>query len=102
VEYHLFSVVVHSGYSSDGGHYYTWARAADSGSWLVLNDSLVTEVSGEQFAQMARWLTCPHLSPALTCLHLSSTVLSPGLRFHHLSPATCPPCVHLSTPQEDF
>jgi len=54
VEYHLYSVVVHSGYSSDGGHYYTWARAADSGSWLVLNDSLVTEVSGEQFAQMAR------------------------------------------------
>jgi len=52
VSYSLFSVVVHSGYSSDGGHYYTWARNSETGAWSLLNDSLVTEQSWAQFAQM--------------------------------------------------
>merc|ERR1719209_2847504 len=52
VSYSLFSVVVHSGYSSDGGHYYTWARNSETGAWSLLNDSVVTEQSWAQFAQM--------------------------------------------------
>ena len=30
--YRLYGVVIHSGYTSDGGHYYTWIR---SGHWLT-------------------------------------------------------------------
>ena len=56
VSYSLFSVVVHSGYSSDGGHYYTWARNSETGAWSLLNDSLVTEQSWAQFAQMTRFI----------------------------------------------
>ena len=40
--YRLYSVVVHSGYSSDGGHYYTWSRHT---AWIVLNDSVATTTS---------------------------------------------------------
>ena len=57
VSYSLFSVVVHSGYSSDGGHYYTWARNSETGAWSLLNDSLVTEQSWAQFAQMTRFIS---------------------------------------------
>ena len=56
VSYSLFSVVVHSGYSSDGGHYYTWAKNSETGAWSLLNDSLVTEQSWAQFAQMTRFV----------------------------------------------
>ena len=57
----LFFSVVHSGYSSDGGHYYTYAREtmtsaeADletynkTSSWYVFNDSKVSLSSFESF-----------------------------------------------------
>jgi len=57
-QYRLYSVVVHSGYSSDGGHYYTWAKPDNLASrWLVLNDSLVTEASWAQFNQQTSRLS---------------------------------------------
>merc|ERR1719427_708876 len=49
--YQLYSVVVNSGYSSDGGHYNTWASSSSSSSttWLLLNDGLVTETTRDTF-----------------------------------------------------
>jgi ubiquitin carboxyl-terminal hydrolase 35/38 len=59
--YSLYAIVVHSGYSSDGGHYYTYAREpmtsaeADletynkTSSWYVFNDSNVSLSSFESF-----------------------------------------------------
>jgi len=44
--YRLYSVVVHSGYSSDGGHYYTWCHNhTPDTAWIVLNDSVATTTS---------------------------------------------------------
>ena len=40
--YKLYGVVVHSGYTSDGGHYYTWVRSSEN-HWRILNDSSVDE-----------------------------------------------------------
>jgi len=58
VAYQLYSVVVHSGYSSDGGHYYTWAKPdSQATTWLVLNDSQVTEASWAQFKQQTSRLS---------------------------------------------
>eukprot|EP00090_Calanus_glacialis_P013279 TRINITY_DN21915_c0_g1_i1.p1 TRINITY_DN21915_c0_g1~~TRINITY_DN21915_c0_g1_i1.p1 ORF type:complete len:657 (-),score=229.25 TRINITY_DN21915_c0_g1_i1:81-2051(-) len=58
VTYQLYSVVVHSGYSSDGGHYYTWAKPdSQATTWLVLNDSQVTEASWAQFKQQTSRLS---------------------------------------------
>jgi len=59
VTYRLYGVVVHSGYSSDGGHYYTWARPGSQGpaTWLLLNDSQVTESSWAQFKQQSSKLS---------------------------------------------
>jgi len=49
VGYRLYGVVIHSGYTSDGGHYYTWIRSSET-HWRILNDSSVTEgVGWEQF-----------------------------------------------------
>ena len=42
VRYSLYAIVVHSGYSSDGGHYYTYAREPDKpDQWYIFNDSKV-------------------------------------------------------------
>ena len=68
--YSLYAIVVHSGYSSDGGHYYTYAREpmtsmeasseADletynkESSWYVFNDSHVSLSSFESFKNVFR------------------------------------------------
>ena len=47
--YQLYGIVVHSGYSSDGGHYYTYARDlsvannSESESGLATNSAFVVE-----------------------------------------------------------
>lgn len=61
--YELYAIVVHSGYSSDGGHYYTYAREprrrpveaeaeAEEQPWFIFNDSKVSFSSFESFKAM--------------------------------------------------
>ena len=60
--YELYAIVVHSGYSSDGGHYYTYARepksdhAEDSeeSTWYTFNDSKVSFSSFEDFMSVTK------------------------------------------------
>lgn len=54
VEYSLYAVVVHSGYSSDGGHYYTYAREPHVPDvWYIFNDSKVSYSSFSSFANLS-------------------------------------------------
>lgn len=43
LNYSLYAIVVHSGYSMDGGHYYTYGR--DGNTWIKFNDSYVIKSS---------------------------------------------------------
>lgn len=57
VSYRLYGVVVHSGYTSDGGHYYTWARNPDSNLWQVFDDSVVKSSTWESFTERSSKLS---------------------------------------------
>lgn len=66
--YSLYAIVVHSGYSSDGGHYYTYAREPmasnefendleahnNSSTWYVFNDSKVSFSSFQSFKSISK------------------------------------------------
>ena len=60
-EYRLYAIVVHSGYSSDGGHYYTYAREPGEngegeeggGQWYVFNDSKVSFTTFASFVKLS-------------------------------------------------
>jgi len=54
--YELHCIVVHSGYSSEGGHYYSWVKEK-TGSWLVKNDSRVTSITWSQIKHQATTLS---------------------------------------------
>jgi ubiquitin carboxyl-terminal hydrolase 35/38 len=64
VEYCLYAVVVHSGYSSDGGHYYTYAREPcksqeenekeEEDCWYIMNDSNVSFTTFESFKSVTK------------------------------------------------
>lgn len=47
VHYDLYAGVVHSGFSMDSGHYYTYAADA-SNKWYKFNDSIVTPSKTEE------------------------------------------------------
>ncbi|XP_011164053.1 ubiquitin carboxyl-terminal hydrolase 35 [Solenopsis invicta] len=49
--YHLYAAVVHSGYSMDYGHYFTYACDSKQ-NWYKFNDSLVTQTTFEDFKSM--------------------------------------------------
>ncbi|KAL7307934.1 hypothetical protein TKK_0000027 [Trichogramma kaykai] len=51
VSYKLYAAVVHSGYSMDYGHYFTYACDADS-QWYKFNDSYVSETTFEDFKRL--------------------------------------------------
>jgi len=57
VPYRLYSVVIHSGYSSDGGHYYTWCSNPATSAWLLLNDSQVSQATWGQFKEQTSKLS---------------------------------------------
>ena len=42
IKYRLYAVLVHSGYSSNSGHYYCYIRTSN-GVWYQMNDSIVSE-----------------------------------------------------------
>eukprot|EP00092_Neocalanus_flemingeri_P037138 GFUD01040426.1.p1 GENE.GFUD01040426.1~~GFUD01040426.1.p1 ORF type:complete len:819 (+),score=280.29 GFUD01040426.1:50-2458(+) len=44
VTYQLYSVVVHSGQSSEGGHYYTWVKGRQGEEWHYVSDEEVETV----------------------------------------------------------
>lgn len=55
--YSLYAIVVHSGYSSDGGHYYTYARQPSQNSeenWYIFNDSKVSFSSFQSFKSVSK------------------------------------------------
>ena len=65
--YSLYAIVVHSGYSSDGGHYFTYSKVpknsedtSDSSEtsnddlWYIFNDSKVTYSTFESFINMSK------------------------------------------------
>jgi len=66
--YSLYAIVVHSGYSSDGGHYYTYGREPMTSStvevdleshnknsqWYIFNDSKVSFSSFESFKNVPK------------------------------------------------
>ena len=65
--YSLYAIVVHSGYSSDGGHYFTYSKVpknteetSDSTDkpiddlWYIFNDSKVTFSTFESFINMSK------------------------------------------------
>jgi len=41
IKYRLYAVLVHSGYSSNSGHYFCYTRASN-GIWYLMNDSIVS------------------------------------------------------------
>ena len=54
-KYSLYAVVVHSGYSSDGGHYYTYAREPDRpDQWYIFNDSRVSLTNFQNFKNVSK------------------------------------------------
>ncbi|XP_023336590.1 ubiquitin carboxyl-terminal hydrolase 38-like [Eurytemora carolleeae] len=58
VSYRLQSIIVHSGYSSDSGHYYTWSRdTEDESLWHIFNDSMVTSSTWNNFIQQTERLS---------------------------------------------
>ena len=62
--FRLLSVIVHSGYSSDSGHYYAYTcEYSDDGSykWSLLNDSRVSSASNDCISKLS--LKFPHDTP---------------------------------------
>ena len=69
-KYSLYAIVVHSGYSSDGGHYYTYARQPPnltsedgpeaeeavnkSSTWYIFNDSKVSFTTFDSFKTISK------------------------------------------------
>lgn len=49
--YHLYAAVVHSGYSMDYGHYFTYACDSKQ-NWYKFNDSFVTQTTFEDFKSL--------------------------------------------------
>jgi ubiquitin carboxyl-terminal hydrolase 35/38 len=68
VQYSLYAIVVHSGYSSDGGHYYTYAREPmayndtdveahnKNSTWYIFNDSKVSFSTFDSFVNISKKL----------------------------------------------
>lgn len=50
LKYSLYAMVVHSGYSLDGGHYYTFGKDCDN--WLKFNDSYVIRTSLDEIENL--------------------------------------------------
>jgi len=62
--YELYAVLVHSGYSCQSGHYYSYAKASN-GQWYCFNDSSVYPVSVNQALSQQAYLLFYHAaSPA--------------------------------------
>jgi len=55
LNYKLYAVLVHSGQSAYGGHYYSYVKNPD-GTWFMLNDSSVTRSSSQQVSKQQAYI----------------------------------------------
>jgi hypothetical protein len=45
--YDLYGIVIHSGYSANSGHYYSYCKDINKKSWYECNDSCVSSINSE-------------------------------------------------------
>lgn len=65
VQYRLYGVLVHLGYTSHSGHYYAYVRAPNGQQWVKADDSYVSPVSAsDALSQNAYILFYTRVSPA--------------------------------------
>ncbi|KAM7447912.1 Ubiquitin carboxyl-terminal hydrolase 42 [Porites harrisoni] len=82
IKYRLYAVLVHSGYSSNSGHYYCYIRASN-GVWYQMNDSIVRQVAMKAvLSQQAYLLFYTRISPS------NETSKSPSLSSPTSTPKT--------------
>jgi len=75
VKYELFGVLVHSGKSAYGGHYYSYVRAPgnESKRWFLMNDSSVSPADFGRVKQQQAYILMYQMTPATLEKHFKST-----------------------------
>jgi len=54
--YNLYGVLVHSGYSSNSGHYFSFVKSLLTGRWYMMNDETVQPVTWEQVEKQQAYI----------------------------------------------
>jgi len=65
--YRLFSVLVHSGHSAYGGHYFSYVKSPGSERWYCMNDSSVSPVNYSKVQSSQAYILFYQLVPEILC-----------------------------------